>query len=38
MTSFPKQGLYKIRGQFQHKGNTITESFIVRVADDASND
>jgi hypothetical protein len=38
MTSFPKQGLYKIWGQLQHKGNTITKSlFIVRVADDASN-
>jgi hypothetical protein len=33
-----KAGLYKIWGQLQHKGNTIAKSFIVSVADDASND
>jgi hypothetical protein len=31
-TSFPKPGLYKIWGQFQHKGKIIMGDFILEVA------
>jgi hypothetical protein len=31
-TSFPKPGLYKVWGQFQHKGKTIMADFILEVA------
>ena len=30
-TVFPNPGLYKIWGQFQHQGVTITADFIVEV-------
>lgn len=31
-TSFPKPGLYKAWGQFQHNGNTITADFVLEVS------
>ncbi|TVY01029.1 hypothetical protein [Paenibacillus cremeus] len=31
MTSFPKSGIYKIWGQFQHEGKVITVPFVVKV-------
>lgn len=31
-TSFPKPGLYKVWGQFQHKGKVIMANFILEVA------
>jgi hypothetical protein len=31
-TSFPKPGLYKAWGQFQHKGKIITADFVLKVA------
>jgi hypothetical protein len=31
-TSFPKSGLYKAWGQFQHKGKIIMADFILEVA------
>ncbi len=31
-TNFPKAGLYKVWGQFQHKGKIITASYVVNVA------
>jgi hypothetical protein len=31
-TSFPKPGLYKAWGQFQHKGKIITADFVLEVA------
>jgi hypothetical protein len=31
-TSFPKPGLYKTWGQFQHKGKIITADFVLKVA------
>jgi hypothetical protein len=31
-TSFPKPGLYKVWGQFQHNGKTITADFVLEVA------
>ncbi len=31
-TNFPKPGLYKVWGQFQHKGRIITAPFVVTVA------
>lgn len=31
-TEFPKAGLYKVWGQFQHKGKIITAPFVVKVA------
>ncbi|WP_301171963.1 hypothetical protein [Brevibacillus nitrificans] len=30
-TSFPQSGIYKIWGQFQHKGDVITVPFVVEV-------
>lgn len=30
-TSFPKSGIYKIWGQFQHKGKVFTVPFVVKV-------
>ena len=30
---FPRAGLYKIWGQFQHKGKVLTESFTVSVSE-----
>jgi hypothetical protein len=30
-TEFPKAGLYKVWGQFQHKGKIITAPFVVKV-------
>ena len=31
-TSFPKPGLYKVWGQFQHKGRIIVADFVLEVA------
>jgi major membrane immunogen (membrane-anchored lipoprotein) len=31
MTTFPKSGIYKIWGQFQHEGKVITVPFVVKV-------
>jgi hypothetical protein len=31
MTTFPKSGVYKIWGQFQHEGKVITVPFVVKV-------
>jgi len=31
-TNFPKPGLYKVWGQFQHKGKIITANYVVNVA------
>jgi hypothetical protein len=31
-TGFPKPGLYKVWGQFQHKGKVIMANFILEVA------
>jgi hypothetical protein len=31
-TNFPHDGLYKVWGQFQHKGKIITANFVVNVA------
>ncbi len=31
-TNFPKAGLYKVWGQFQHKGKIITANYVVNVA------
>ena len=31
-TSFPKPGLYKVWGQFQHKGSIIMADFVLEVA------
>ncbi|PQV62704.1 hypothetical protein B1R32_12420 [Abditibacterium utsteinense] len=31
-TNFPKAGLYKVWGQFQHEGKIITAAFVVRAA------
>ncbi len=31
-TNFPAAGLYKVWGQFQHRGQIITASFVVNVA------
>lgn len=31
MTTFPKSGLYKIWGQFQHEGKVSTVSYVVKV-------
>jgi hypothetical protein len=30
-TSFPKPGLYKVWGQFQHKGKIIMADFVLEV-------
>ncbi len=30
-TNFPKPGLYKVWGQFQHKGKIITANYVVNV-------
>ena len=30
-TSFPKPGLYKVWGQFQHKGRIIMADFVLKV-------
>lgn len=32
MTKFPKSGIYKIWGQFQHEGKVITVPFVVKVS------
>jgi hypothetical protein len=32
MTTFPKSGIYKIWGQFQHQGKVITVPFVVKVS------
>ncbi|WP_090115996.1 hypothetical protein [Cohnella sp. OV330] len=31
MTTFPKQGVYKIWGQFQHQGKVFTVPFVVNI-------
>jgi hypothetical protein len=31
MTTFPKSGIYKIWGQFQHEGKVVTVPFVVKV-------
>ncbi|MEK4439332.1 hypothetical protein [Paenibacillus sp. FSL K6-2862] len=31
MTSFPKSGLYKVWGQFQHQGSVITVPFVINI-------
>jgi len=31
VTSFPKPGIYKIWGQFQHRGEVFTVPFVVQV-------
>lgn len=31
MTKFPKSGIYKIWGQFQHEGKVVTVPFVVKI-------
>jgi len=37
-TNFPKAGLYKVWGQFQHKGKIITANYVVNVAPGTAKD